>query len=274
MKKSEMVQVQSALKEAGLYSADLDGIRGDKTDKAIKTYLSRNASEIKVQDWQNWSASRMAVAALQLACSQKGIEVGEVDGLYGPQTESASEQLAQLTSSGVIERGFGDIVTIRVNPHQFPMEHPDHLTSYYGAPCDIPLIRVECPWTLRLDWDLSKTTQVISIHQRLADSLRGVLQKVYAHYGDEGIRNFGLDRYGGSYNCRKKRGSLNAWSTHAWGISIDWFPSKNKLKWRSDRASLAHPDLDYWWEAWEQEGWLSLGRAEDRDWMHVQAAKR
>jgi hypothetical protein len=97
---------------------------------------------------------------------------------------------------------------------------------------------------------------------------------VFGLYGDEGIKKHGLDRYGGSFNCRKKRGSSTAWSTHGWGISIDWFPSKNKLKWDSDKASLAHPDLDPWWEAWEKEGWLSLGRSENRDWMHVQAAKR
>jgi len=67
---------------------------------------------------------------------------------------------------------------------------------------------------------------------------------------------------------------VSAWSTHAWGIAIDWFPGQNKMHWDSRKASLAHPDLDAWWALWEQEGWLSLGRTEDRDWMHIQAAKR
>ncbi len=88
------------------------------------------------------------------------------------------------------------------------------------------------------------TTNTISIHEKLSDSLANIPQKAYEIYGTEGIRKHGLDRYGGSFNCRKKRGSLSAWSTHAW------------------------------WEILEQEGWVSLGRTEDQDWMYVQAAKR
>jgi hypothetical protein len=124
-----------------------------------------------------------------------------------------------------------------------------------------------------LDWNLSKTTNTIAIHKDLSQSLAGILEKAYNHYGPEGIKTHGLDRYGGSYNCRRKRGS-SAWSTHAWAIAIDWYPSRNKLRWGCDKAGLAHPDLDAWWEFWEREGWMSLGRSENRDWMHVQAAKR
>ena len=131
-----------------------------------------------------------------------------------------------------------------------------------------------CPWQLRLDWDLSSTTSTIVIHEKLSASLERILNKVLATYGREGIKKHGLDRYGGSYNCRKKRGSQEAWSCHAWGIAIDWFPSQNKMQWRSDKASLAQPSLDAWWQIWEEEGWLSLGRTEDRDWMHIQAARR
>ena len=62
-------------------------------------------------------------------------------------------------------------------------------------------------------------------------------------------------------------------STHSWGIALDWYPSRNKLRWGRDRASLAAPDCDDWWRIWEAEGWVSLGRSRNFDWMHVQAAK-
>jgi hypothetical protein len=274
MKKSEIALIQSALKEKGIYLGKIDGIRGEKTNGAIHTFLLGMSSKIEDEEWIKWSAKRKAVASLQLLCLEKNIETGKIDGLYGPQTEAASELLTQLNTSAGIQRGFGDIIPIRENPHDFPIENKQSLVEYYGPPCEIQLVRVRCPWQLRLDWSLSETTRNISIHEQLSDSLSLILDKVYAHYGEEGIKKHGLYRYGGSYNCRQKRGSTSSWSTHAWGVSIDWYPSKNKLKWRSDRASLARPELDYWWETWEREGWLSLGRSEDRDWMHVQAARR
>lgn len=274
MKKSDIRLIQSKLKEKGYYAGEIDGIKGEKTDHAIQYFLLEKSSLIDDEAWKNWNVKRKLVASLQLLCLENNIDTGRIDGLYGPQTEAASDLLRQINSGRVIWRGFADIIPIRGNPNNFPFEDKQSLIEFYGEPCEMLLTSVTCPWQLRLDWDLSTVTRNISIHNKLSDSLVLILNKVYAHYGEAGIRKHGLDRYGGSYNCRKKRGSNSSWSTHAWGIAIDWFPSRNKLKWRSDRASLADPALDYWWECWEQEGWLSLGRSEDRDWMHVQAAKR
>ncbi len=274
MKKSEIAIIQSALKKKGQYVGKIDGTRGEKTNKAIHAFLLEMSSKIDDEEWMKWSTKRKVVASLQLLCLENNIEAGKIDGLYGPQTGAASDVLIQLKTNGEIQRAFVDIIPIRENPHNFPFESVQSLIEYYGRPCEIPLTKILCPWQLRLDWDLSTTTRHISIHEKLGDSLSRILDKIYAHYGKDGIKEYGLDRYGGSYICRKKRGGTSSWSTHAWGISIDWFPSKNKLKWRSDKASLAHPEMDYWWETWENEGWLSLGRSEDRDWMHVQAAKR
>jgi hypothetical protein len=273
MKKSDIKIIQHYLADAGLYPAEIDGKRGSKTDKAVSAALAGRPAELP-GDWPDWSANRKAVACLQLFCRDRDIDAGKIDGLYGPQTESAAEQLRILTATGELPRGFGDIVPIRANPLDFPPERQEALNDYYGEPCQGKLVRVRCPWTLRLDWNLEATTTAIAIHEKLSQSLADVLEEVFTTYGAEGIKKYGLDRYGGSFNCRKKRGSLSAWSTHAWGIALDWYPSRNKLNWNSRKASLAHPDLDPWWEIWERYGWTSLGRTEDRDWMHVQAAKR
>ncbi len=273
MKAREIRTIQEHLRQKGYDTGDIDGRRTPATDADIETVLAARAGELP-DGWPAWPPRRKAVALLRLLCRDRDIDPGPVDGLYGPQTEAASDQLNILTTTGSLPRGFGDIEPVRANPHDFPIERTDDLNARYGRPCEARLIKVRCPWRLRLDWDLATQTSTISIHEQLADSLATVLDQVYDTYGTSEIQRLGLDRYGGSYNCRKKRGSLSAWSTHAWGISIDWFPSRNKLKWNSDRASLAHEDLDPWWEIWEREGWLSLGRSEDRDWMHVQAAKR
>ena len=273
MKISEVKLIQIYLTDSNFYTYDINGKLDSNTNLAIESALSSYSSKLP-DSWVLWTSKRKAVAYLQWVCNDLNIEAGDIDGLYGPQTETASQLLKILYSTGKLPRVFADIVPIRANPYNFPIERDSELNNFYDQPCSAQLVRVPCPWLLRLDWDLRTTTSNISIHEKLSDSLAKILNQAYDEYGADGIKEFGLDRYGGSYNCRKKRGSTTSWSTHAWGISIDWYPSKNKLKWGSDKASLAHQDLDKWWELWETEGWVSLGRSEDRDWMHVQAAKR
>ncbi len=64
-----------------------------------------------------------------------------------------------------------------------------------------------------------------------------------------------------------------SYSMHSWGIAIDFDPERNQLKWGRPRARLSHSDAAPFWDAWEAEGWVSLGRARNFDWMHVQAAR-
>jgi hypothetical protein len=94
---------------------------------------------------------------------------------------------------------------------------------------------------------------------------------VLQHYGPDKVRQLGLDLFGGCLNVRKMRGG-SAWSMHSWGIAFDFDPDRNQLKWGRDRAVFARPEYQKWWELWEEEGAVSLGRARNFDWMHVQFA--
>jgi hypothetical protein len=58
---------------------------------------------------------------------------------------------------------------------------------------------------------------------------------------------------------------------HAWGVAVDYDPEHNKFKWGWDRAAFARSEYDAWWKIWEDEGWTSLGRTRNFDWMHIQA---
>lgn len=270
MQRSDIRLLQGQLQNAGLFQGEINGQAGPDTEAAVEKALARRTAGLP-PDWRGWTGRRKMVALVQLACHEREIDAGQVDGLYGPTTEEAADRLRVFVQTGVLPRSFVDLRPIEANPHAFPRQR--EMEAFYGRPCEVETVGVTCPWTLVLDWAPSTRTRTITIQKKLASSLTGILEGAFDHYGLDGIRQLGLDRYGGSYNCRPMRGATS-WSTHAWAAAIDWFPSRNKLRWRSHQASLAHPDLDPWWELWEKEGWTSLGRTEDRDWMHVQAARR
>jgi hypothetical protein len=60
---------------------------------------------------------------------------------------------------------------------------------------------------------------------------------------------------------------------HSWGIALDFDPDRNQLSWGKPKALFSGVGYLPFWQAWEAEGWVSLGRKRDFDWMHVQAAR-
>jgi hypothetical protein len=145
------------------------------------------------------------------------------------------------------------------------------LVKYYGK-VGTNQTRVKVPWTLYLAWNKLIKVNTITVHEKCADSCKRVLDRIADHYTPEEIVANGYHLFGGSLNVRRMRGGRQ-WSTHAWGIAIDWDPIRNQLKWDHTQAHLAKPSSEKFWQLWEEEGWLSLGRARDFDWMHVQAAR-
>ena len=104
------------------------------------------------------------------------------------------------------------------------------------------------------------------------DSLGRILKRTLDHYGLERIRELKLDQWGGTLNVRKMRGGTK-YSMHSWGIAIDIDPAHNRLHWGRDRAWLARRNRADFIDFFEDEGWISLGRERNFDWMHFQAAR-
>lgn len=144
------------------------------------------------------------------------------------------------------------------------------VSKFYG-PVGKNQVMVTPPYPMVL-YDGPKKITRMSLHAKVAPSAMRVLQRVLDEYGIDKIQELHLDRYFGSLNVRKMRGS-NSWSMHSWGIAIDFDANRNQLNMHSDRAAFAKPAYEKWWKAWEDEGWVSLGRARNYDWMHVQAAR-
>lgn len=208
------------------------------------------------------SSMRLKVAAVQCYCREKGHDPGKIDGYNGPQTHYAIRELLKLNTYFKD----WDIESKPIWPFERDVE------AFYGEKGKNQ-VKVQVPYPLLIAWNNNQDIDSITLHQKVADSALRALHKIYDHYGIEKIKLFGLNQFGGSLNVRLKRGSQTQWSMHSWGIAIDWYPQQNQLKWGMNRASLARTEIIPFWEIWEEEGWVSLGRKRNYDWMHVQAAR-
>lgn len=275
MKKSVVVALQKRLTSLGHYTGKIDGDRGPKTAAAVDAAL-KGAAETPPETIAGWSDLRKANAVLQLWCKAEGVEVGAIDGLWGPQTAFAVDTLIEKLETGATPEAWRDSVEIARAADRWPLQRD--LNAFYGPPGQAGgawptyLVKVACPWKLKIAWNLSSTRQHLNVHEKLADSVGTVLERVHSTYGDLDINRLGLDLFGGDYNPRLMRGGTKP-STHSWGIAFDFDPAKNPLKANRATARFAHADYEDWWRAWEDEGWVSLGRARNFDWMHVQAAR-
>jgi hypothetical protein len=270
MKATAVRLVQEALVAEGLSPGKIDGRLGPKTYDAVAAALAKRSAELPA-GWQEWSNRRRCVAMLQLLCKAQEIAVGRIDGLWGPQTEYACDMLAYHHEHGRLPPPFRDETPLDVNPNGWPRQTEAELIRHYGE-IGKNQTMLTLPYPHRLAWDLRKTVKKFSCHEKVHDSALRVLTRVLAHYGPERIPELRLDRWAGCLNERKMRGGTR-WSLHAWGIAIDYDSEFNGYNWGRDRATLAQPEYDPWWRFWEEEGWVSLGRTRNFDWMHVQAAK-
>lgn len=256
--------VQDELNKLLNLNLSVDGAIGPNTLRAIA-----KIPYVK----QNWDTKRQIVAALQWICTQHGFESGDIDGLWGPQTDYAYEQLLSYRATGQAPSPWREEegVDAFVQANTWPISTTEQLSKYYGT-IDQNQTRIRLPYAHRLAWDTSTTITRYSVHEKVADSVVRVLERALDYYNIDNIRKMGLDLFGGSLAVRKMRGGNN-WSTHSWGIAVDYHPEMNQLKWNHTKALFAKPQYNKWFDFWEEEGWVSLGRARDYDWMHIQAAK-
>ncbi len=261
--------IQQSLTGEGLSPGEVDGRLGPLTCGAVAEALRARQAGLPA-GWEQWSNSRKTVAYLQCLCKERKIEVGDVDGYWGQQTDHAFDTLSYLLKNGAMPRPWRDDEPSDRNPHNWPDQNQANLDAFFGRVGENQT-SLMLPYPHRLAWDLRQAVNSFSCNIKVHDSARRALTKVFDHYGIEQIRDLHLDRFGGCLNVRRMRGGSN-WSMHSWGIAIDYDPDRNQLKWGRDRAAFAQPEYDAWWRIWEEEGWVSLGRSRNYDWMHVQAA--
>jgi len=155
--------------------------------------------------------------------------------------------------------------------NNWPKQNYQSMVEYYG-PVGENQTSLILPYSLKLAWDESITVKKLTCNEKVASSLYTIFEKTLKCYGEDKVKKLRLDIFGGCLNVRKMRGSTTSWSIHSWGAAIDLDPDKNALKMTSKQATFAKPEYKEFWQIVESEGWTSLGRARNYDWMHFQAA--
>ena len=143
--------------------------------------------------------------------------------------------------------------------------------SFYGQPGENQTTLI-LPFQMKIAWDKKHIITKFSVHKKVHDSAKRCFVQIAKTYDEKQRAALGIDLFGGCLNVRKMRGG-NSWSMHSWGIAIDFDPERNALRATSKTARLAKPDAVAFWKIWEAEGWVSLGRTRNFDWMHIQAAR-
>lgn len=227
---------------------------------------------------------------LQSRLTAHEFPVGGIDGYVGPTTIAAIKKFQRSRKLPVT--GQADVKTVEAlrksstssvepMPDRDREDLPTNVRSNFPRQRDVlnfygevgtNQTRIVPPWKMRLAWDKHRFIQKMTLHEKVAESALRAMTHVEARYGDSGIKLLGLDLFGGSLNVRKMRGG-SRYSMHSWGIAIDFDPERNQLRWKKPKARLSLDDVIPFWECWENEGWIALGRERNFDWMHVQAAR-
>jgi hypothetical protein len=263
MMNSDIIKLaQSELNRLFHANIALDGIAGTNTKVALH--------KVTVLPTE-WNTQRKIIGLIQYVATLEDIDSGPIDGKWGPQTQSGYADLVYKREHGRLPEPWRQEEFTGSSEGQWPLQNEAAMNAFYGE-VGTNQGKANSPYPLKLAWKPNKIVNRFTCHEKVAPAIERVLQKVLSHYGLEEIQRLRLDLWGGALNVRKMRGG-SKWSTHAWGTSIDWDPSNNQLKWNKQKATLAAPEYNYWWDCWEEEGAVSLGREQDRDWMHVQFAR-
>lgn len=146
-----------------------------------------------------------------------------------------------------------------------------NVKAMYGEPGDrANFATLVVPDGFNLTYDGKPVRKINGVHKKVSSQLRASFDGILAEYGSARIKELKINVYSGTYNKRAKRGGTT-WSMHSWGIAIDLYYAKNKLRTKAPEAAFSQPEYQRMIDIFEQNGWYSLGRAKNYDYMHFQA---
>lgn len=251
--------IQQFLSAKKLYTLRVDGDYGRGTRAA--------ADQLLIQSFVStvgWDDDRKRTAVEQLVLRGLGFPCGNPDGWIGPQTLDALERYQNKIRD--IEP---PVSMISHMPTVWPRERS--VLEFFGG-VGKNQATLDLPYEMKIAWNTKQTVHRITCHSKVKDSLGRIFSAALATYGAGTISDLGLDMFGGCLNVRAKKGG-RAYSMHSWGIAVDLDPEHNSLRAGRPQARFSHPEYVPFWNIVESEGWVSLGREKNYDWMHFQAAR-
>ena len=253
--------LQELLKDSGHYSGKVDGDYGQRTRAAIRSYYDFPTE---------WEDSRLKVGCIQVICIKNGFIPGSIDGRWGRNTQSAYDKLLKLLGKSEKKTKVNQSVKTKKGYSNWPKQDYSSMVRFYGKVGENQTL-LTLPYSMVLAWDTNVNVGRMSCHSKVSSSLERIFQKTLEHYGLPAIKELNLDQFGGCLNVRKKRGG-SSWSIHSWGAAVDLDPERNQLHWGKNKAYFAKKDYEPFWKIVAAEGWTSLGKERNFDWMHFQAA--
>jgi hypothetical protein len=154
--------------------------------------------------------------------------------------------------------------------NKWPKQNYESMVEFYGNIGENQA-RLDLPYSLKLAWDQNIVIKKITCNEKIHKSLYTIFENTLKAYGLKEIQKLKLDNFGGCLNVRKMRGGTN-WSIHSWGAAVDLDPDRNALRMTDKQAVFARPEYNDFWKIVQAEGWVSLGKVRNFDWMHFQAA--
>lgn len=106
----------------------------------------------------------------------------------------------------------------------------DDLNKTVGPPGETDhLVKRPFPFKLYLNGNKNMPCNNFYGNKYIAEAVLDSFREILDVFGVEFIRNNGLDSYGGCYNYRTVRGTVDKLSVHSWGMAIDYLPEMGKL---------------------------------------------
>lgn len=260
MKQSHIQLAADILKREVGVSFDPSKPLGNESTNAAKKLVGHIKTRGLMTDYR-WIALVLQYAANRSLNINHKIKE---DAWYGPVTEDAAYRMLGLQH---LDWRPDELGTTPKSPRCWTPTDKQMIAAF-GQPGS-NLVIVTLPYKMRLAWDLSTTVTRATCHKKFAEPLLASLKEVLDVYGYEEIVRLRLDRTGGIYNKRPKRGGTS-WSAHAFAVAIDLDPDNNKLRWNKSRASFSKPEYKPMRDAFNRNNLMSLGECYDFDWMHRQ----
>lgn len=247
--------LQTFLKTGGYYAGAVDGIFGPMSFAASRAALMSDSINASI-----WPNERVMIALNQLFLNKVNDAQLVVDGAYGPRTSDALYIYTTTQLQPSINTYWPRQADVRAG------------TSIFGKP-GTNLAQVKLPYLMYGDYARKIKVTQFPAHAKIAASIKRIFQRTLDHYGPTQIRALNLDIFSGCYNYRPVVGGSGSLSMHAWGVAIDTDAAHNQMYDGSADAAFSKPVYSPFLDFFEAEGWVSLGRARNRDWMHVQCPR-